>query len=242
MKSSRLGVRPLHVLEHDHDWIGVGEPLEEEPPGARTGPRWARAGAPRARAGVPAAARRTARSSGSAPGIVEDVACNFASAAAGASSSRSGSASAPCPPAPSRSRPRRRQGSGRGATALICGRPSMYLKNSHTSRDLPIPAIPVTDTRCARLSSAQAWNSSLIWRSSRSRPTNGASSPSDLSAPRASRDDPHAPATAGASPTCPSARVARRPRTQPSARSRAGSTRPPAPRRARPATAPARRC
>ena len=36
-----------------------------------------------------------------------------------------------------------------------------------------------------RRSSAQAWKRSLIWRSSRSRPTNGASSPSDLSAPRA---------------------------------------------------------
>ena len=45
--------------------------------------------------------------------------------------------------------------------------------------------MPVTETRWARRSSAEAWNRSLIWRSSRSRPTNGASSPSDLSAPRA---------------------------------------------------------
>ena len=47
-----------------------------------------------------------------------------------------------------------------------------------------MPAMPVTETRCAFRSSAQAWKSSLICRSSRSRPTNGASSPCDLSEPR----------------------------------------------------------
>ena len=59
----------------------------------------------------------------------------------------------------------------------------MYLKNSQPSRDLPIPAMPMTDTRCALRSSDVAWNNSLTSRSSRSRPTKGGSSPADLSAP-----------------------------------------------------------
>ena len=33
----------------------------------------------------------------------------------------------------------------------------MYFSNSHARRDLPIPAIPVTETRCARRSSAAEW-------------------------------------------------------------------------------------
>ncbi len=68
---------------------------------------------------------------------------------------------------------------------VSCGSPSMYLKNSQASRLFPMPAIPVTETRCALPSSAQPWKRSLISRSSRSRPTKGASSPCDLSAPRA---------------------------------------------------------
>ncbi len=60
----------------------------------------------------------------------------------------------------------------------------MYLKNSQPGRDLPIPPIPVTETRKALRSSALAWKSSFNMRSSRSRPTNGASKPSALSAPR----------------------------------------------------------
>ena len=59
----------------------------------------------------------------------------------------------------------------------------MYFSNSHASRDLPIPAIPTTETRCAFFSSALAWKSSLTRRSSRSRPTNGGSRPVDFSAP-----------------------------------------------------------
>ena len=59
----------------------------------------------------------------------------------------------------------------------------MYLKNSHERRDLPVPATAITETRCAFDSSAEAWKSSLITRSSRSRPTNGASSPVERSAP-----------------------------------------------------------
>ena len=43
--------------------------------------------------------------------------------------------------------------------------------------------MPVTETRWARRSSALAWKRSLIWRSSRSRPTNGASRPAPLSVP-----------------------------------------------------------
>ena len=65
----------------------------------------------------------------------------------------------------------------------------MYFSNSHASRDLPIPAIPTTETRCAFFSSAPAWKSSLTRRSSRSRPTNGGSRPVDFSAPRAGGGD-----------------------------------------------------
>ena len=59
----------------------------------------------------------------------------------------------------------------------------MYFSNSQAVRDLPIPAIPIAETRCAFRSSADAWNSSLTRRSSRSRPTNGGSRPPDFSAP-----------------------------------------------------------
>src|SRR5438132_9038372 len=59
----------------------------------------------------------------------------------------------------------------------------MYLKNSQARRDLPMPAMPTTETRCAFLSSSEAWKSSLARRSSLSLPTNGGSRPSDLSAP-----------------------------------------------------------
>ena len=48
-----------------------------------------------------------------------------------------------------------------------------------------MPATPVTETRCALPSSTQPWKKSLISRSSRSRPTKGASSPCDFSEPRA---------------------------------------------------------
>ena len=44
--------------------------------------------------------------------------------------------------------------------------------------------MPVTETSCAFFSSAQVWKRSLIWRSSRSLPTNGASRPCDFSVPR----------------------------------------------------------
>ena len=61
----------------------------------------------------------------------------------------------------------------------------MYLSNSHTRRDLPIPAAPTTDTRWARPSSPVACSVSLISRSWRSRPTNGGSSPVTRMSPRA---------------------------------------------------------
>src|SRR2546421_9483 len=60
----------------------------------------------------------------------------------------------------------------------------MYLKNSQARRDLPIPAKPVTETRCAVRSSAVAWYRSFSNRNSRPRPTKGASRPSALSGPR----------------------------------------------------------
>src|SRR4051795_12207359 len=58
----------------------------------------------------------------------------------------------------------------------------MYFSNSQPSRDLPIPATPITDISWARRSSAAAWKSSLTSRSSRSRPTNGGSSPAEFNA------------------------------------------------------------
>ena len=54
---------------------------------------------------------------------------------------------------------------------------------SQDSRDFPMPAIPITDTRFVLPSSTVAWNRSLTRLSSRSRPTKGASRPADFSAP-----------------------------------------------------------
>ena len=59
----------------------------------------------------------------------------------------------------------------------------MYLKNSHNSRDLPLPASPVTVTRRAVLFSTVSSATAMIVSSSRSRPTNGASSPTPRRAP-----------------------------------------------------------
>ena len=38
----------------------------------------------------------------------------------------------------------------------------MYFSNSQARRDLPIPAMPVTETRCALPLLGDAWKSSLI--------------------------------------------------------------------------------
>ena len=69
--------------------------------------------------------------------------------------------------------------------------PSMYFRNSHASRLLPMPAGPMSDTRRTRRSRTVSWNRSLSIRSSRSRPTNGASSVSER--PRPPARPPHAP-------------------------------------------------
>ncbi len=136
---------------------------------------------PPGRSAGPAAARRSA-----GPPVVELVGqagLELARAESRSSaSSDAGSASAPSRPAPSRSPPRRRRDSGPGARAACSATPSMYLKNSQASRDLPMPAMPVTapggpaGPPCRR-------GRSLTSRSSRSRPTNGASRPSDFSGP-----------------------------------------------------------
>ena len=110
---------------------------------------------------------------------------------------RCGSACAPCRRAPSTSRPRRRRDSGRGASTRCPRSRRSTCRTPTPSRDLPIPAMPVTETRCALRSSAQAWNRSFICRSSRSRPTNGASSPCDLSEPAQTRRRRAAPAREG---------------------------------------------
>ena len=68
----------------------------------------------------------------------------------------------------------------------------MYLENSQARRDFPIPAMPVTETRWALSSSADAWKRSLTRRSSRSRPTKGALSPTERRA-LALRDHPERP-------------------------------------------------
>ena len=80
--------------------------------------------------------------------------------------------------------------------------PSMYFSNSHDSRDFPTPADAGHGHELRRPWSALEWYSSLSIRSSRSRPTNGASSPST----RSSRRDPPPPAargTARAARPCP---------------------------------------
>src|SRR5215469_5931917 len=61
--------------------------------------------------------------------------------------------------------------------------PSVYFSNSHPSRDFPTPAGPETTTIRGTRRSADAWNSSLIVRSSASRPTSGPSKPSTRCAP-----------------------------------------------------------
>ena len=66
----------------------------------------------------------------------------------------------------------------------------MYFSNSHAIRDLPIPGTPTIESRCARPSSAVAWNSSLTRRSSRSRPRNGGSRPAERPSPFARSDHP----------------------------------------------------
>ena len=72
---------------------------------------------------------------------------------------------------------------GRRATRRRSTRPSMYFRNSQARRDLPMPAGPMTLTRRGRPSRPVAWKRSLSWRSSSSRPTNGASSASDRPTP-----------------------------------------------------------
>ena len=49
----------------------------------------------------------------------------------------------------------------------------MYFSNSQASRDLPIPAIPLTEVRCATPLSAESCSRSLMRVSSRERPTKG---------------------------------------------------------------------
>ena len=66
---------------------------------------------------------------------------------------------------------------------VVSTRPSTYLRNSQASRLLPMPAGPMTLTSRVRASRPVAWNRSLRSRSSSSRPTNGASRPSDRPRP-----------------------------------------------------------
>ena len=61
--------------------------------------------------------------------------------------------------------------------------PSMYLLSSQTSRLLPVPAWPMTDTKRSRRSRADACRNSLSRRRSSWRPTNGGSRPSALPTP-----------------------------------------------------------
>ena len=121
---------------------GVGQALEEEPPGREEVLPVAGRAAPRGRAGARAAARPSCAPRRRADAR-SSVARSFSPRRVGVLVlARSGSASAPSRPAPSRRRPRRRRGSGRGATRRCSTRPSMYFSNSQASRDLPIPAMP----------------------------------------------------------------------------------------------------
>ncbi len=176
-------VRPLHVLEGEHRRIALGQALEEEAPGGEQVLLVASLVRRRARADVRVAARGTHAlpCRGCAPRAWRAA---WRVQTPAPLPRRCGSACAPCPRAPSRSRPRRRRGSGRGASRRCRRCRRSTCRTPTTSRDLPIPAMPVTETRCAFARRREAWKRSLIWRSSRSRPTNGGSSPCDLSEPR----------------------------------------------------------
>jgi hypothetical protein len=64
--------------------------------------------------------------------------------------------------------------------------PSMYFENPQKARLAAIPASPTTETRRARPSAAVASQADVICSSWRSRPVNGASSPTRRPAPRRS--------------------------------------------------------
>ena len=69
----------------------------------------------------------------------------------------------------------------------------MYFSNSQPSRDLPTPAGPEASTRRGTRRSTAAWNSSLIVRSSASRPVSGRLQPVDPLRAAHRRQDPGGP-------------------------------------------------
>ena len=139
-----------------------------------------------AAAGARAAARRGWRSRSSVTTLCHGVAELASARSRGPPPRRFRPARGPSPRAPSRRPRRRRRGSGPGASARTRSTPSRYLKNSHSSLDLPEPASPTTVTRRARrCSRALLEGVEITWASSRSRPTNGASSPAPRRAPPA---------------------------------------------------------
>ena len=199
---------------------------------------WSPAARPRARAGGRGAARPSAFL-GVGDVLLERRAELLARRRRRPRPRRSRSASAPSRRAPSRRRPRRRRGSGRDATRRRREAVDVLLELPGEPR-LADSGDPGDETSCARRSSADAWKSSLISRSSRSRPTNGASSPVERIGRRA-RDDAQA-RQSGTGSALPFSSCGRRRRTRSRPRSPASSPRRRARCPARPPTGCARRC
>ena len=172
-------VRPLHVFEGEDRRVRVGEPFEEQTPRRN---RSCRSGKPprRVRAVAPTAARRSA-----AP---RDR--------AGAPPARLGASAAP----PRTPRPRRSptpphhvgQRPVRNPLAVGDSAHGASRSSRRSHRSTCRTPRPTATCRCRRSRSPRRVGPASprprretgpIWRSSRSRPTNGASRPADLSAP-----------------------------------------------------------
>ena len=173
MKSSGPGVRPVEVLEQQHD-------RRRRPRGARrrcATPRTAparrrralrrRRAARAARLDPPRSARR-----GRAP---RRVSAMRARVVASSSVSSRPARDRTISPSAQNVIPSPYDGERPWCHQTASTTPSTYLRNSHARRLLPMPACPMIDTRRTRRSREVAWNRSLSRRSSSSRPTNGAS-------------------------------------------------------------------
>ncbi len=182
VEQARVG--PLHVLEDEHRRIAARRAARRRAARRRRAPACRALVARPARAGVRGAARRSSRSSASRT-------CSLERARAASPARDAGSSSSAIPAAHAHHLGERPvgdafavgRGSGRGASR----RPPQARRCTCRTPSEPRLADPgdADDRDEMRLAARRrsAWKSSLIERSSRSRPTNGASSPADLSAP-----------------------------------------------------------
>ena len=165
-------VCPLQILEREHHRVRCRPGARRTVARPRTGPAGRGCARP-ARAAAPAAAPRTPAPPDRADARPASRAA-FSAPCPAARPRRSGSASAPCPPAPNRPHPPRRRGNARGASTSsdavevlveLPRQPRLADPGDPGHRHQVAPGLP------PRL------EENLICRSSRSRPTNGASSP-----------------------------------------------------------------